>query len=400
MAFPLPDKPSIAVLPFDNFSDDPEQEYFSDGITDDLITDLSKVSGLFVVARNSTFSYKGKHQKVQQIAEDLGVRYVLEGSVRKHENKIRINAQLIDAIAGGHLWAERYDRDFKEIFALQDEIIKKIVSALSVKLTGTEKERIGGQKTDSIAAYDYYLKGMSIVHDISGPNLLMSKEMFELAIKHDPNFAHAYAAHALANYFIYRFGYWDAGIDPKDAIKQAFEDVKKALNINPHLSTVYTVLGNLELVKRNFDKAVEYSQRAVSLDPNDPEGYVVLGYILSKVGEHQKGLETIQIAFRLNPKPPHYYYFYLGHVQLNNRLYEKAIESIKKGAPDTPLTWRIELLVSYVYLNQMEEAKAQFDKIRQSWSSVNFDAIRRALLFKKKEDEAHFFEAYRKVEIQ
>ena len=171
-----PVKPSIAVLAFENMSGDPEQEYFSDGITDDLITDLSKISGLFVVARNSTFSFKGQHKKVQQIGKELGVRYVLEGSVRKYEDKVRINAQLIDAQTGGHLWAERYDRNYREIFALQDEVINNIVSILSVKLTEGEEDLIGNQKTVNMKAYDYYLKGMNILHTLTARQSLKVKK--------------------------------------------------------------------------------------------------------------------------------------------------------------------------------------------------------------------------------
>jgi len=205
MAYPLPDKPSIAVLPFDNLSKDSEQEYFSDGITEDLITDLSKISGLFVVARNSTFSFKGKHVKIQKISEELGVRYILEGSVRKSGDKIRINAQLIDAMTGGHLWAERYDREYKEIFALQDEIIKYIVSELSVKLTSEEKGHLNSKPTEHPDAYDYYLRGLQTLHSLSAEGLANAITMFEKAIDIDPKFAQAYAAQAMANYYIWRF---------------------------------------------------------------------------------------------------------------------------------------------------------------------------------------------------
>jgi adenylate cyclase len=394
---PLPEKPSIAVLAFDNLSDDPEQEYFSDGITDDLITDLSKISGLFVVARNSTFSFKGQHKKVQEIGKELGVRYVLEGSVRKYEDKVRINAQLIDAQTGGHLWAERYDRDFKEIFILQDEVINKIVSSLSVNLKIEEKEAIGNQKTLNIKAYDYYLRGVNNLHDFTGNQLSKAKSMFEQAIRHDPNFAQAYAAHAMANHFIIRIGGQKAGITPKEARAEAYEYVNKAIKLNPNLSTAYSVLGSLKLAEKDFERAVDYSQKAVRIDPNDPEGYLVLGYIQSKVGDHKTGLETLNKAFRLDPIPPHYFYFYLGHVQVNNKLYKEAVESIKKAEPETPRAWRHELLISYSYLNEMDKAKNELEKILKVNPRMNIYWALATLAFKQNEDKDHWAKAYRKT---
>ena len=193
MAFPLPDMPSIAVLPFDNLSDNPEQEYFSDGMTDDLITDLSKISGLFVIARNSSFQYKGQSVDIKKVSRELGVLYVLEGSVRRAGDKIRINAQLIDATTGGHLWAERYDRDLKDIFALQDEVTQKIVAALAVKLTEDEQKRLVRKYTDNIEAYDFYLQGMEYKNRYTKEANIQARQMFERAIDLDPEFAAAYA---------------------------------------------------------------------------------------------------------------------------------------------------------------------------------------------------------------
>ena len=207
MALPLPEKPSIAVLPFDNMSDDPKQEYFSDGITEDLITDLSKISGLFVIARNSAFAYKGKPVKIRQVAEELGVRYVLEGSVRKVDNRVRINAQLIDATTGGHLWAERYDRHYTDIFELQDEVIGKIVSALTVKLTGAEQAQLARRPTDNLEAYDYYLRAERDVYSEDYSLLSFTLSMYEKAIALDPNFADAHAGYARAAVDVWRLSY-------------------------------------------------------------------------------------------------------------------------------------------------------------------------------------------------
>jgi adenylate cyclase len=190
---PLPDKPSLVVLPFTNMSGDPEQEYFSDGITEDLTTDLSKLSTLFVIARNSAFTYKGKAVKVQDVSRELGVRYVLEGSVRKVDSRLRITAQLIDAPTGEHLWAERYDRPLPEIFALQDEIRQKIVTALRVKLTKEEQERFQRAPTDNLEAYDYYLRGMSYFSRLTKEANTQARQMLEKAIGLDSKYASAYA---------------------------------------------------------------------------------------------------------------------------------------------------------------------------------------------------------------
>ena len=193
MSIPLPDKPSIAVLPFTNMSSDAEQEYFSDGITEDIITDLSKISGLFVVARNSTFTYKGQAVKIRQVAEELGVRYVLEGSVRRAEDKIRITAQLIDALTGNHIWAERYDRELKDVFSVQSEVARQVAKAMAVTLKANENERLFQKYTTSIDAYDVFLQARRTVDAPSRDNILRGEKLFSRVIELDPNFAGGFA---------------------------------------------------------------------------------------------------------------------------------------------------------------------------------------------------------------
>lgn len=206
MVSPLSGKPSIAVLPFDNLSGDPDQEYFSDGLTEDLITDLSKVSGLLVIARNSVFTYKGKAVKIQNVGKELGVRYVLEGSVRKAGDRVRITAQLVDATTQGHLWAERYDRDLKDIFALQDEVTRKIVRALAVKLTGNEHKRLARIYTDNLEAYDYFLRGKDHLHRLNQESTAQAREMFRKAIALDPEYALAYSLLGRTHMLEWSFG--------------------------------------------------------------------------------------------------------------------------------------------------------------------------------------------------
>ncbi|UCE53866.1 MAG: adenylate/guanylate cyclase domain-containing protein, partial [Desulfobacterales bacterium] len=208
MAYPLPDKPSIAVLPFNNLSGDPDQEYFCDGMTEDLITDLSKISAIFVIARNSTFAYKGKSPKIRQVAEELGVRYVLEGSVRKADNQIRINAQLIDAVTGHHLWADRYDGNLDNVFSLQDKITQKIIGALAVKLTANEKKQIAFRGTDNIEAYDVFLQGWDHYLRSTPEAFRKAIPFFEKAVELDPNYGQPYAALALTYWRGSHTHYW------------------------------------------------------------------------------------------------------------------------------------------------------------------------------------------------
>ena len=316
-AYTLPDKPSIAVLPFDNLSGDPDQEYFSDGIADDLITDLSKISGLFVIARNSAFAYKGKPVKIRQIAEELGVRYVLEGSVRKEENRVRINAQLIDAKTGGHLWAERYDRRYKDIFELQNEVLGKIVSALTVKLTGAEQIQLALRPTNNLEAYDYYLRAERDVYSEDYSLLSVAMSLYEKAIALDPNFAEAHAGYARAAVDVWRLAFDNLLIGPV-ARKRAYEAAAKALELDSNLPRAYSVLGVLQVMDSRYDEAIESANKAITLGPNDADAYVNLALVLMFSGRPAEALAAVETALRLNPRPSPGVYGYYGAVLFIN----------------------------------------------------------------------------------
>ncbi len=238
-ALALPDKPSIAVLPFENMSGDPEQEYFSDGIAEDIITDLSKISGLFVIARNSAFAYKGQNPDVRQVCRDLGVRYVLEGSVRKAGGRVRINAQLIDGSTGGHLWAERYDRDLEDIFAVQDEVTREIVEALEVELTAGERRRREGRGKVDPEAYDCLVRARTCLFQFSAEGLVESRAMLERAIELDRGFAPAYALLSLVHCMEYANGWNDPG---PDHLTRALELAHKARESDEHEPQAYHAL--------------------------------------------------------------------------------------------------------------------------------------------------------------
>ena len=396
MAYTLPDKPSIAVLPFDNLSGEVEQEYFSDGITDDLITDLSKISGLFVIARNSSFTYNGKPVKIRQVAEELGVRYVLEGSVRKADNRLRINAQLIDATTGGHLWAERYDRHYKDIFELQDEVIGKIVSALAVTLTGAEQAQLERRPTENLEAYDYYLRAERDVYSEDYSLLSLTLSLYKKAIALDPNFADAHAGYARAAVDVWRLN-WDNILAGPVARKRAYEAAARALALNANIPRSYSVLGILQVADRRYDEAIESARKAVSLGPNSADAYLNLAIVLIFSGRPDEALATMETALRLNPRPYPGVYGYYGVVLFMNRQYEKAIEPLEK-ARDTSIFAREYLAMAYAQLDRLDDATAEVDALLKAIPNTSLSYYRVAYAHhKQEEDIAHLLDALRKA---
>ncbi len=355
-ALPLPDKPSVAVLPFTNISGDPEQEYFSDGLTEDLTTDLSKISGLFVIARNSSFVYKGKAVDVGEIQRKLGVRYVLEGSVRKVSDQVRITAQLVDTTTGGHVWSERYDRPLQEIFALQDEIRQKIVTALKVKLTKDEQERFQQAPTNNLEAYDYFLRGREPFSQGTKEGNAQARQMLEKAVALDPQYAGAYAM--LGNtYFIEWFNQWSQ--DPQ-TLERAFELAQRAVTLDDALPLAHGVLGGVYQVKNQHDQAIAEGERAVVLDPNNAESYARLALILGPAGRAEEAIEVAKKAMRLNPHYPPFYIYALGSAYHQAWQNEEAIATMKRYLVYNPNVFipHLVLTCSYSDLGRYEEARA------------------------------------------
>jgi len=258
----LPDKPSIAVLPFENMSNDPAQEYFSDGLTEDLTSALSKISSLFVIARNSAFTYKGKAVKVQDVSKELGVRYVLEGSVRKADNQVRITAQLIDATTGGHLWSERYDRPLQDIFALQDEVVRKIVTTLKLQLTLQEQGILVRKTTDNLEAYDDYLRGREHFNRFTQEANAQARQLFEQALELDPQYAEAYAFLGWTYFREWSFQ-WSQDVQ---ALDQALALTQKAVALDDSLAQAHVTLGAVYLWKKQYDQAIAEAERAIALE--------------------------------------------------------------------------------------------------------------------------------------
>ena len=303
-ALPLPDKPSLVVLPFVNMSEDAKQDYFSDGLTEDLTSDLSKISSLFVIARNSAFTYKGKAVKVQDVSKELGVRYVLEGSVRKADNQVRITAQLIDATTGGHLWSERYDRPLQDIFALQDDVVQKIVTTLKLQLTVQEQGILVRKTTDNLEAYDYFLRGLeSYNRTTRGEANAQARQMFEKVLELDPQYAEAYAFLALTYFRAWGFQ-WSQ--DPQ-TLERALVLAQQAVTLDDSLPLAHSTLSRVSLWKKQHDKAIAEVERAIALDPNDADGYAWLGAILDFAGRPEEAIGLAEKAMRLNPHYPPLY---------------------------------------------------------------------------------------------
>ncbi len=360
MAFPLPEKPSIAVLPFTNMSGDPEQDYFSDGITEDIITTLSKLPNLFVIARNSTFTYKGKPVKIHQVAEELGVRYVLEGSVQKSDRRVRITAQLVDTLTGRHLWAERYDRELKDIFTLQDEITKKIVVELQVKLTEGEQARVQARGTDSLEAWANYYKGVEGVRLHTKEGNINAQRMFNKAVEIDPQFAAAYVGLGYTHKNDARFGWSES---PSKSYKMAFEMAYNAAEMDDSYSGTHTLLGLMYLMMGQHDKAIAEGEKAVALNPNGADDAAILASIKNFSGEPEEAINLMKKAMRLSPYLPD---IHLGTLiqayQLTGR-HEEAIEIAKtfiKRKPNLGYP-HAQLALSYAELGRYDEARKEWE---------------------------------------
>ncbi len=348
---PLPNKPSIAVLPFVNLSNDPEQESFADGMTEDLITDLSRSGGLFVIARNSVFAYKGRAMDVRAIAEDLGVRYLLEGSVRRAADRVRINAQLVDAQTGEHLWAERFDRNLEHIFAVQDEVTAKIVEALLGRLR-TPPSR---NRPKSLEAYDLCVRARKLIDD-SPQTAREAHLMLTRALSLDPDYAEAYRWLAMNHWM--GWVHWGEPVQPARSV--ALELARKAVAIDPNDAGCRWVLANLLAYERSFAEADAEFAKAIELDPNEADTWATLSDIAVLAGRVEEGLEHIHKAFRLNPYPASWYYLTLGQAQYAARDYEAAVETLRKDETYRTSSRRF-LAASLAQLGRLDEARTEVD---------------------------------------
>ncbi len=396
----FPGGPSIAVLPFINMSGDPEQEYFSDGITEEIITGLSKVPRLIVIARNSTFTYKGRPVKVQQVGQELGVRYVLEGSVRKAGDRVRITVQLVDATTGHHLWAERYNRDLRDIFALQDEITVNVMRAMQVELTEGEQAcewlKRGSQKLE---AYEKGMKGMELFRLFSPEGNVQARKIFEECIALDPVYPGPYVMLAWTHLTAVYNG-WSKS--PEESITEALELAQRAIALDSTQADAFSLLANIYLLTGQYEKAVTVGERAVALNPNRADSHVWLAMILTSSGKPEDAVELIYKAIRLNPFPPNWYFLTLGNVFFLMGEYNQAIEAYRKAIQRSPdfLLAHIGLAASYSASNRAEDAREVASQIVKIDPKFSLEAFARSLTYKSGNHKEFWIDSLRKAGLK
>ena len=392
----VPQKPSIAVLPFTNMSGDPEQEYFSDGMTEDLITDLSKISALFVIARNSSFAYKDKAVKVQEIGRDLGVRFVLEGSIRKSGNRVRITAQLIDAESGGHLWADRFDRDLTDIFATQDEVVERIVRALAVTLTQGEAARLRRRGTENVAVYETWLRARQLLSGSTRETVAQAKAMYRRAIELDPNFAAAQAGLALATIADYVS---DWAPDPAAALDEAERWARRAVELDDSEPVGHMALGSVMLWRRDHEGALAEFRRMIELDPNFAQGHSATGLALMYAGRSAEALEAFAVAKRLDPHHSSIVLHFVAQANFSLGNYGTAAKQLLERISRTPGTdsSRMMLAACYGHLGRIEEARAAWAELMKVNPNFSFEQRERVLPYKDPRDFTRIAEGLAKA---
>jgi adenylate cyclase len=353
MAFPLPEKPSVAVLPFNNLSDDPAQEYIADGISENIISALSKISEMFVIASSSTFTYKGKSVKVQQVSEELGVRYVLEGSVQKAGNRVRVTAQLIDATTGHHLWSEKYDRELQDIFALQDEITHKIIIELQVKLTEGEQARVSHKSTTNLEAWSYAVKGLKLFERVSKENNIKAMKLFERAVELDPNYVWAWVRLA----WTYRVASLFSQ-SPSEYFRKVVEISKKVSVLDDSDSDVHALLGLVYRWQGQYEQAIIEGEKSLELGPTNAQAHVLHAVSMNTVGRFNEEIDLVKRAMRLHPYYPAYYLQWLGAAYRMTGRYEEAI-TVYKQFLDRSLKGKSSSVGAHLYL---ADVYAEFDR--------------------------------------
>ncbi|HKJ53497.1 MAG TPA: adenylate/guanylate cyclase domain-containing protein [Gammaproteobacteria bacterium] len=390
------ERPSIAVLPFDNLSGDPQQDYFADGITEDLTTDLSHVSGLFVVARNSSFAYKGRSVDLRTVAAELGVRYVLEGSVRQVGGQIRINAQLIDAHSGGHVWANRFDGAIADVFALQDEVNHNIISALEVRLTEDEEARMGRVETTVPEAYDVLLRGVERYNTFTRESNLEARQLFERAARIDPNYARAYANIALTyatevNFF--------APDDRAEAVRKGLEYARKAVELDDGIPQIYLTRSILYLSQRQHAAALEAAKRTIEVHPDYADGHATLGFISSYTGDYEQALAALARAREINPQGTGVYLAIEGRVLFLTKRYQDALPRLLESAARNPGFDVTQLALAAVYarLGRPDDAAWSIDEALAISPELSLTQLRRDSLYRDSADLDDWLDALREA---
>ncbi len=394
----LPDRPSIAVLAFDNMSGDAEQEYFSDGIAEDIVTDISKISGLFVIARNSSFAYKGKTVDVKRVSRELGVKFVLEGSVRKAANRVRITAQLIDGSTGGHLWAERYDRVLEDIFAIQDEITRNIVEALKVELALDERDRIGGPTTTSIEAYDFALRAREMLLRHKQEDNAEALKLYKRSIELDPDFITAHAELAITLFTSYLNGWND---DAEATLQRGRQLASRAVELDPSDPQGHWALAYGRLWTRDLAGALEAIEKAAALGPNYAEAYATRGYMLSYASRPAEAIESLKTSMRLDPQHPRIWLHFLAHAYFMEGNYQQAVSLLKRRIrlqPETDIS-RVLLASCYGHLGLEADARSEWNEVLRINPDFSVERKARVLPYANSADWDRYVAGLRKAGV-
>jgi len=355
------------VLPFNNLSGDPTQDYIADGISENIISALSKISEMFVIASNSTFTYKGKPVKVQQVSEELGVRYVLEGSAQKIGNRVRITAQLIDATTGHHLWSEKYDRDMKDLFALQDEIAHKIIVELQVKLTEGEQARVSQKSTTNLEAWSYAVRGLKLFERSSKENNAKAMELFEQAVELDPGYVWAWVRLAWTHLVASRALGWSHS--PFESFKKTVEISQKVLALDESDSDVRALLGVVCLRQKRYEQAIIEGEKALALGPTNAQAHVILAASMNTVGRFDEAIKLVKKAMRLHPYYPAYYLMWLGSAYRMTGRYDEAL-TVYKQLLDRSLKGEYPASRAHLFLAEVYAELGQGEKARTHAAEV------------------------------
>jgi TolB-like protein/tetratricopeptide (TPR) repeat protein len=395
-ALDLPDKPSIAVLPFDNMSGDPEQEYFADGIAEDIITGLSRMRWLFVSARNSSFTYKGRAVDVKAVSRELGVRYVLEGSVRKSGNRARITVQLIDATTGNHLWAERYDRELADVFAVQDEITETVVGTIEPQLYVAESERAKRKAPESLDAWDLTMRSMPHLWRATGPDIVRAQELLQAAIDRDPSYARAQGLLG----FSYIWNAWMGwGEDPTRLIPEAESAARRAIEYDDQDPWAHLAMGAVHGYARRHDDAVHEARKALELNPNFSLAYVWLGILMGYAGKVEPALEALDQAYRINPRDPFntqlpvFRSIGLFTAERDAEARDLARETLK-AKPDMVGAWRV-LTVTTAHLGELDDAQRALAETKRLQPTISLAWARKYGPWVRPQDLERYVEGFR-----
>ena len=385
---------SIAVLPLTNLSEDPNQEYFADGLTNDLITDLTRLSSLIVISRDSTFDYKHGQKDIRKIAKELNARYILYGSVRRDQELIRINVILVDSESGNNVWAERYDGGTRNIFELQDKITQKIVSTLALKLTPAEQQYLTQPVTSNLDAYEYFLRGTERFFHYARSSNVEARNFFSKATELDPNFAQAYAMLAWTHAFDFMNGWTDT---PEKSLEIGEQLSTKALALEKNIPVAYFVRGLIHREKGEYTKALADAEKAVHLDPSYANGHVLQATLLYYAGRPQEGLEKIKFAIRLNPHHPFNYPFHLGQAYFVLGRYAEAITAFQDGLKSNPSSERLQiwLAATYAQTGQLEDAKWQIEQVKLVNPDLSLERQKQAFPFTDPADLDRFLNGLR-----